>query len=243
MLKERYDNPRIVFEERVEEFIAIPFMAKEYSTEMRHLQTMLKGCATEFLRLNVTHINDLLTHFAVKKCAPETLQAWEHYLASKTTVPSYSDFDKFFSNRLISVTNIERSRQIVQKTCPQENVKTKHSTDLKPKSVQSKPHLQRKSYHVSTSTSSTKERCFIPECKGPHHIRSCPDFLARDCFAKKTVADQLRLCINCLGNTHFVSKCPNNANCKTCGKRHHTLLHFTFSGSSAAARQAEPVLT
>ncbi|XP_017475410.1 PREDICTED: uncharacterized protein LOC108365775 [Rhagoletis zephyria] len=61
-----------------------------------------------------------------------------------------------------------------------------------------------------------------------------------DCFERKTIVDNNKLCVNCLSSTHLISTCPSNRNCQQCGKRHHTLLHFPppINNSSSFAREA-----
>ena len=59
-------------------------------------------------------------------------------------------------------------------------------------------------------------------CEKNHFVLNC-DVYETPTKRKNRVIEQ-KLCLNCLKSNHFVSACLNSANCKKCGKRHHTSL-------------------
>ncbi|XP_055623164.1 uncharacterized protein LOC129766610 [Toxorhynchites rutilus septentrionalis] len=84
------------------------------------------------------------------------------------------------------------------------------------KSVKLKPS----SSHVASENVS---KC--PSCKLAHPLTQC------DSFAKLTPNNRLdfakkhRLCINCLKGGHMAKDCRSSL-CRTCGRKHHSMLHF-----------------
>jgi len=82
----------------------------------------------------------------------------------------------------------------------------------------------RKLHSFHSTLESVSIRCSL--CQQNRVLRRCPDFLAKDCFARKVIVDRSKACINCLSASHSLSQCSSNRNCSQGGQRHHTLLHF-----------------
>ncbi|KAH8314302.1 hypothetical protein KR074_012459, partial [Drosophila pseudoananassae] len=105
----------------------------------------------------------------------------------------------------------------------------------------------RSSFIVTNSLPST---CAL--CGGWSHIMSaCPRFLSMPPEIRLGEARRLGLCRKCLQTGHHMRECLA-ASCRSCGRRHHSLLHFlepqASSGqplvgppTSAIAEVAEPV--
>ncbi|KAJ8974281.1 hypothetical protein NQ317_012597 [Molorchus minor] len=51
------------------------------------------------------------------------------------------------------------------------------------------------------------------------------------------------LCVNCLSNVHKLSNCNSSSVCRTCNKRHHSLLHFERPVDSGSNRSAPSAST
>ncbi|XP_033236668.1 uncharacterized protein [Drosophila pseudoobscura] len=60
---------------------------------------------------------------------------------------------------------------------------------------------------------------------GAHEVQHCQKFKALSPTNRHKEAKRLSLCINCLRTGHRLLQCTSS-NCRTCGGRHHTLLHF-----------------
>ena len=67
-------------------------------------------------------------------------------------------------------------------------------------------------------------RCCV-HCKGAHAIWTCVTFAALTHAEKKKVVSEAKLCFNCLSVGHSSQACKSTYKCKTCQRRHHTLLH------------------
>lgn len=55
-----------------------------------------------------------------------------------------------------------------------------------------------------------------------HALYKCPIFPnARDALIRDN-----HFCLNFFSFEHFVQNCSNKQNCKVCGNRHHSILHY-----------------
>ncbi|KAL0860227.1 hypothetical protein ABMA27_010534 [Loxostege sticticalis] len=82
---------------------------------------------------------------------------------------------------------------------------------------------ERSSYTKSfTTTSEHKYSCII--CNDGHKIYDCPIFKSKNIQERLVEVNKHNLCMNCLRHGHAVKDCRLGP-CKTCKKRHNTLLH------------------
>ena len=74
-------------------------------------------------------------------------------------------------------------------------------------------------------------------CSKPSHkIYLCFKFKAADVNARQDFVKSHKLCYNCLNKGHSTKQCTLNLRCKTCNKRHHTLLHQMTRPNNARAQ-------
>ena len=59
-------------------------------------------------------------------------------------------------------------------------------------------------------------------CNGHHTSSLCNTY--NTVILKNDRAKQLKLCYNCLHDNHVISACNNPGRCRSCGRKHHTLL-------------------
>ena len=64
----------------------------------------------------------------------------------------------------------------------------------------------------------------FPTCLGAHDIKYCKVFKAKSTTKRLELAKRASLCTNCLGKGHSITQCLGGS-CRTCGQRHHSLLH------------------
>ncbi len=80
-----------------------------------------------------------------------------------------------------------------------------------------------------------------PACKDQHGLLRCTTFQVMDVDRQNKLVRDSRLCINCFSDRHGYRSCPNRFSCKTCGGRHHTLLHRDRDSPQQPASPATPV--
>ncbi|XP_062538812.1 uncharacterized protein LOC134207110 [Armigeres subalbatus] len=76
-------------------------------------------------------------------------------------------------------------------------------------------------------------------CGEQHLISQCSSFIQLPVDQRLHLTNSKRLCSNSLGRNHLARDCPSNYRCRTCSKKHHTLLHplhpwFSGSGSTSS---------
>lgn len=81
-------------------------------------------------------------------------------------------------------------------------------------------------FQAVTQTGTTKYPC--DHCKGDHFIVQCPKFRELHPTDRHKVVVTHRLCFNCMGH-HNLSTCTSTRTCKTCGGKHHTMIHLPTS--------------
>ncbi len=80
----------------------------------------------------------------------------------------------------------------------------------------------------------TAKKKGCPLCQAEHRLGQCPKFKDELTPAqRKEFLQKTRRCFLCFQDNHPVSKCRLNFVCRTCKRRHHTLLHGADEGAEA----------
>lgn len=95
------------------------------------------------------------------------------------------------------------------------------ATDKRDQHSQSKSCSDTESSNIHTA--SVLNKC--PFCNDPHSITKCQDFLNKSLDDRMTIAQQKNWCYNCLKPSHQLKNCNSIFSCRTCKRKHHTLLH------------------
>lgn len=69
-------------------------------------------------------------------------------------------------------------------------------------------------------------------CQESHHPSRCEKMIHLNPTDRRKLAEEKKLCYNCLGNNHTVKSCPSTGFCKICKGRHHSTLHIDNKRSS-----------
>lgn len=69
------------------------------------------------------------------------------------------------------------------------------------------------------------ERYPCPICERFHSIRECTKFIVLPIMDKRRKVVALKLCRNCLAQSHLREKCGSQDRCVLCKREHHSLLH------------------
>ncbi|UYV73757.1 hypothetical protein LAZ67_11000773 [Cordylochernes scorpioides] len=182
---------------------------KQESTE--DLLDLLDTCNESIQNLSIlglerNNLSDMiLIHIIQSKLDRSIRKEWEMSLLGKE-YPSYEKMISFlerFAGSLGSFQNKENSKQFY---------KMNKST-----------HSHSATFASGSSIDSRVKSCVL--CKGEHFLLKCPKFNGMMLPERWTFVKDNRLCYNCLRSNHRVSSCVFTQNCKSCNKRHHTLLH------------------
>lgn len=80
----------------------------------------------------------------------------------------------------------------------------------------------------------------IMQCPTPHRLFKCPKFLELSPPQRKDNVKKNNSCFNCL-QPRINNACSCPGSCRTCGRRHHTLLHNAFHLPAPTAPANDPV--
>ncbi|XP_058822232.1 uncharacterized protein LOC131683878 [Topomyia yanbarensis] len=212
-LVNRYANEYLLKKRHLQAIVDIPSMKRETAASLhalvdefeRHVKTLKQ------LKEPTDSWSTMLEHLVCIRLHEETLKAWEDH-ASTIKEPSYANLVEFLQRRMrvlesISV-NIQQSG-------------SSHSYPLD-------AFDSRISTHVSTSVAMEGASVMCPVCDQPHPLLKCYKFSSFSLQDRLNLVNTRRLCSNCLRDNHFMRRCPSKFNCRTCQKRHHTMLHPGF---------------
>ena len=62
-------------------------------------------------------------------------------------------------------------------------------------------------------------------CKDPHPLWKCEKFKEMSVVHRRNCVKETRVCFNCLGVGHRAGDCVKTFRCRTCNRKHHSLLH------------------
>ncbi|XP_076246395.1 uncharacterized protein LOC143186596 [Calliopsis andreniformis] len=206
-LTEQFGNPRRM----VLQLLATFTKLKPIRTgDIESLQQVTVGwkqtlAALQKLGRKVEHYSDVLVILIKSKLDQSLEWEWEGTQKLNQEIPSFNEMLHFLreqEHRLHVLINPVQ-KQAVDPT--------------------SKPRIRQHNAVVESSPGPTLECTF---CGLTHGITTCKKF--------KLLTPELRFhyikanqsCINCLASTHTVARCPKNAACTKCSKKHHTILHF-----------------
>ncbi|XP_057339521.1 uncharacterized protein LOC130677020 [Microplitis mediator] len=211
LLKDRYDNRKLMREKYIQAILDISQISREFSTQsfVDHLQKNLRALKT--LGEPIDGWNSILVVILRNKLPNSLRDRWEEHSNSSPN-PTIDQFINFLARRA----QFEATRA--------------QASSWKPDSQKSNaraPSQPKQAFSLEVSPG----RCL--HCSDDnHYISSCNKFTVLTPFARYEIAKKKGWCTNCLRNTHQSSQCTASK-CRICGQRHNTLLHFEkFNNSS-----------
>ncbi|XP_062711949.1 uncharacterized protein LOC134289689 [Aedes albopictus] len=160
------------------------------------------------------HWNSFLVELLSSKLDPLTQKEWENQFQENVR-PVYADLVAFIQ---------KRSRILQSITLSQPSPSTSKS---EPKH-ESKPSRPKTTLYHSANSDST-QKCSL--CKQSHTLSQCDEFRKLTPQKRFELAKRQGLCLNCLKSSHMMKNCSAGS-CRTCNKRHHTLLHLNSQSVS-----------
>lgn len=210
-LVKRYQNKRLLAQAHWSAIEEAPVLRFENPHDLRNLLDIFSENleALQELQHPVDQWDFILVHMLLNKIPQETATRFG-LLHSDTsdTMPKYKDLSIFLTNHCNALITVKRS------------YKPKSSSKESIKDVSMRQMSTSKSF-LSTTTS---HNCIL--CHNNHIIYKCPDFNAKSPQDRFQFVKQHKLCVNCLSHVHKTIDCQSSSSCRTCKKKHHSLLHF-----------------
>ncbi|KAJ8915309.1 hypothetical protein NQ315_014817 [Exocentrus adspersus] len=212
---ERFNNKRMLVHSHLKALHSIQEMNRASAESLRQLSDEVCDHLRSLTQLGVpTESWDsyLIFNLALKLDG-KTKDEWEAYKI-EGDLPTFTEFKTFLNER---ADRLERKESRISGSKP-----TAPATPNQPSKMKNNPKSFVSTYKIVCNC-----------CKGEHWISQCPDFLGLSHTEKLEKAKSLRLCTNCLRHNHKASECKSTL-CKTCNRRHHTLLHRDDAGEVTA---------
>jgi hypothetical protein len=224
LLKERYDDQRLIIKNHIRALFDLPNVTKDSPASLRQLIDKVDLHLKVLKTLDApTETWDLLIiHLIELKLDAFTMREWE--TTNKKTMPTLKDMYAYLKDRC-------RVWEAIQF----------HKNPEKNRDVQSKSNPQQKSKAPFTRSSSNlatqQPSCKL--CNQNHFMYQCKQFLNLSVSARIAEVKRLKLCFNCLRSTsHSASQCKSGV-CKICNKMHNSLLHLTEPAAPVTTNAAE----
>jgi hypothetical protein len=204
---------RLIVQHHIHGLFNLPQITKPSPSSLRDLTDKLNAHleSLKSQNLEVEKWDAMIIYLIASKFVTQTKGEWETKLTSNE-LPSLQDMKSFLIQKCQTLESIE----FATSSTPQ----YVHTTKPKPTEAP-------KRFNTASSL------CI--KCKESHFLHQCPEFLQLNPNARYDDVRNFKLCVNCLKGGHDAKACQSRA-CKTCGKRHHTTLHFpkreTASGSN-----------
>ncbi|XP_067208447.1 uncharacterized protein [Linepithema humile] len=200
-LTTRYENKRRLIEIHISNLYNLPRMTRESAVELHALRDKSEQAISTLQRLNRSPdeiVSDMLVYFVSQKFDSATRRAWKLKTSDNDNPPTYKELLRFISSRALALKEL-------------------HSRD----SDKGKSHVK-----VTSATATASSNLTCPMCKQSHAFSKCPQFAARSPSQRRDLVKKFRRCYNCLSDRHMSINCNSKFACKTCSKRHHSMLHF-----------------
>lgn len=214
LLKDRYDNKRLIIIKHIRSILDLPYLQKENFASLRQLLDNFNKHTRilKSLECKVDNWDDMLIVIVTSKFDQITGKEWES-LQSPDKMPTVQQLLKFLTNKCQVLEALSR------KTTPAITTPNKQQIN-----AGKWPSRSNSLSHISTENKLT---CLY--CHGSNHvIYNCTKFQNLNVDQRFKHAKDKGFCINCLRKGHNTNKCTASS-CRKCHKRHHTLLHLEAS--------------
>lgn len=225
LLCERFDNKRQLINNHLKSLFNIESV-RETDKSLRfiidHVTKNLRALST--LGLPTDKWDILVIYIISAKLDQATLFKWEEHRNGLPEIPTLDNFFNFLKNRADVFEIVNRNRQPKQPFVPQ----TQQKSQTKTMFVASKVPAQSQASHKPKPKTI---QCL--DCQGSHRLYQCPTFKAKSVEERNKLATSLNVCQNCLRVGHEATHCKLPGSCRSCKKRHNSLLHQTEEVTAA----------
>lgn len=199
ILRKRFDNKREIMGQLLDNILNLPKMKSEDGKLLKNIHDTVYECMMAIQNIGISSdqlSGALLTHILTHKLDSNTVMHYECQLTDVREPQTLDDFLLYIENRFMALQSAQAKNDNFN--------------------CQSKKH-EKPIYEK-------KLKCV--HCNEAHTLYKC------SVFGKKTVQERIdfakskKLCLNCFADSHKTNECKSTFSCKTCKKRHNSLLHL-----------------
>ncbi|XP_062538989.1 uncharacterized protein LOC134207281 [Armigeres subalbatus] len=213
----RFSNKYLLMKRHLNALFEYPKMRKESASSIHELIDCFERNTKILDQLGerTSGWGAILTHLMVSKLDDISQKRWEEH-ASSVEEPRFPVLIEFLKKQ----TRVLDAVSVDQRLSTSSSSFSTNTYKYRPAKVS-----------VNSATEKTLPNCMI--CNEQHYITQCPSFNGLPLDKRLQFTNSKRLCSNCLGRNHLARDCPSKYRCRTCSKKHHTLLHPGFPGSGS----------
>jgi len=202
LLKQLYDDKRIIIQEHIEALFDLTPVAKGNHTALRKLidDVMMHLRSLKGLNKSTEQWDDLIIYLITTKLETNTIKDWEDNVQRKN-MPTLKEMIDFLVHKC-------KTLSAISKRNPSES---------------SVSNLRKPNKAIGAHVTTANIQCVL--CKDRHYIFQCSDFLKLTVDERYKEVKAKKLCTNCLRSTTHQARDCQSSTCRTCNKRHNTLLH------------------
>ncbi|XP_050527955.1 uncharacterized protein LOC126898049 [Daktulosphaira vitifoliae] len=208
MLKERYDNNKLIIQTHVKAIFELGMVHQESAVKIREFLDSLvcRISALKMLEEKPEEWGPMLMHLICTKLDRNTLSRWEAE-SPQDRIARVSEFITFLENR---VKVLEASK----------NIYSRGNQQLGNQNM----FIKQNKYRSAAVTTTQGLKCYV--CELPHTIYRCPQFISLSIADRIKKAVALKLCKICL--RRHSERCTARY-CLKCSKPHNVLLHLDIT--------------
>lgn len=220
LLVKEFDIKPLIVASYVKNFYALSGSSTATVQSIQSIQRKANAIVQALDALDVKTRDPFLIYSVLHKLDDETQAEWAKVVGMSQ--PTWEKFNDFLANR---------SRQLrMCQSEPPKNTKAAPPQKTQP---------GKKSKTKATSLNITEaQKCVFCE-QSPHKLFRCKKFLGLDGASRLAAVKQLKICENCLSDSHKVEHCTYSL-CKFCNSKHNRLLHDVMINSSPLNLQTIP---
>ncbi|XP_062539042.1 uncharacterized protein LOC134207338 [Armigeres subalbatus] len=215
----RFSNKYLLMKRHLNALFEYPKMRKETATGIHELIDCFERNTNILDQLGerTSGWGAMLTHLMVSKLDDTSQKRWEEH-ASGVEEPSFAVLIEFLKkqSRVLDAVSVDQLFSTAGGSSSSNFFKSR------PMKVS-----------VNSTTENFLPTCMV--CNEQHFISRCPSFSELPLEERLQFTNSKHLCSNCLGRNHLARDCPSKYRCRTCSKKHHSLLHPGFPGSGSTS--------
>ncbi|XP_012543284.2 uncharacterized protein LOC105840772 [Monomorium pharaonis] len=223
-LTNRFDNKQRLMKNHFTTLFGLSTLQRESGAELQALVDKVQITVSSLRLLDRTPSdlwNDFLVHLVIQRLDPVTRKACNLKWSEADDPPTYEELNRFLTGRCRALDDNAISS----------NSKSNRASNV------SRAHV------ATTSDSAQRLNASAPACplcKARHYLSACPKFVALTPKLRMETVKKFKRCLNCMSAAHLLPDCTSQYSCRSCQKRHHSLLHMELASplSSSANENA-----
>lgn len=210
-LTARFENKRRLLATHFSTLFGLTTVTKESASDLQALCDQVNISVASLRNLNRTSNelwNDFLVYLVTQKLDVVSRKAWNLKTSDADSPPSFDELNCFLKSRI----------RALEECISASSTKQSKPANSNPSRV-----------HVTMASTSAALAC--PLCKANHFLSACVKFTSQNPTQRRETVKKFRRCFNCMSAAHSLSECKSKFSCRTCGNKHHTLLHVGSDSS------------